>query len=233
MESATHSFVKLQTDIREWRVFFSSTNCKRTRECRVFSSTNSPTNLDDLPLYPLYPLFHRTVDLTPFYSRETTCLVEVIADGSCGPVNNHMGCGFDGGDCCSHATILREDDLPWCEEDEQTVVVSDSAGSCPASCYGTTCDGWYPDYPCSVLEAVYNCDCAGCNCGETPVPTPFEALAPTEAPECEPRVDTKCYDAAKFGLEVGSSNADVARGDCLPSPPRVTDIVRGRSGIYS
>ena len=214
-----------------------SSVCKLTHEFRIdYSSTNSSTNLDDLFLGLLCLLgLHRFVDLTPFYSRELTCLVEVMADGSCDNVNNHMGCGFDGGDCCSYTTTLSEDALPWCEEDEQTVAATASAGSygddgcgdggdggygdggygyggdggscCAPSCYGMSCDGWVADgyYTCSDMES-YGCSCTGCTCGE-PSPTPAPTTsAPSEAPKCTERVEADCYDAAKFGLEVGSSN---------------------------
>jgi hypothetical protein len=154
-----------------------------------------------------------------------------MADGSCDNVNNHMGCGFDGGDCCSYTTILSEDALPWCEEDEQTVTAT-SAGSCSDSCYGQTCDYWAENgYTCTIMETTYSCDCAGCSCGETPAPTPFETSAPSEAPKCTERVETNCYDAAKFGLEVGSSNSAWRVRMPPPSPLRATDIVRARRGI--
>ena len=65
-----------------------------------------------------------------------------------------------------------------------------SAESCPAACYGRSCDYWGTyGYECSTLEDAYGCACGACACGAvegapTPSPTPRR---PTSAPSrCEP-----------------------------------------------
>ena len=38
------------------------------------------------------------------------CSADYIGNGVCNTVNNHMGCGFDGGDCCSYTCQTGGDD---------------------------------------------------------------------------------------------------------------------------
>ena len=52
--------------------------------------------------------------------------------------------------------------------------VSEAAGNCPSTCYGTTCDYWVSaGYTCDTMTNTYKCDCSGCSCG---------AKVPTAAP---------------------------------------------------
>ena len=43
------------------------------------------------------------------------CIMSLYGDGTCDAVNNHFGCGFDGGDCCSYTVELPDDELPFCD----------------------------------------------------------------------------------------------------------------------
>ena len=47
--------------------------------------------------------------------KSARCVFDVYGDGSCDTVNNHFGCGFDGGDCCSYTVVLPDDQLPFCD----------------------------------------------------------------------------------------------------------------------
>ena len=113
----------------------------------TFRPTFSPTGSRD----NLFGIDLANADLSPIYTTVKECEVYKIGDGNCDSVNNHMGCGFDGGDCCSYTRTLQEGELPYCEDTDE----NGGGGQTPApTVMGTSS----PTVPAVCQErADYNC----------------------------------------------------------------------------
>ena len=115
----------------------------------------------------------------------------------CNEYDNHPSwCGgYDDADftssemCCACGGGERGGPTPSPSARPTAPTVPPSVESCPASCYGQTCDFWEQrGYPCATLEDTYSCECGECACGVVegaPTPSPT-SRRPTSAPtSCE------------------------------------------------
>ena len=79
--------------------------------------------------------------------------------------------------------------------------------SCPATCYGGTCDDWLAyNNECWYMEQAGGCDCAGCDCGGAVAPVQRRAysrtalsIAASNSYPCAAPVDERCVALLRSG----------------------------------
>jgi hypothetical protein len=121
------------------------------------------------------------IDCFSMYIDGTTDATDWCYDYTYSSTPLYAGCGYGKESETFSGSVTRVTlDTHSCDD-------NDHGDDCPATCFGGTCDAWIESGEAGSCEDIETwemgdgsyCDCSGCNCGNTPSPSPFPTYSPT------------------------------------------------------